>query len=104
MIYFNQEVGKLLLRVEPIVFGGNTLHLSEKQDSGSKRLTAPPPKNGGMFVPRAATSRPRAGLGHARKPIVNKATGQASTPGPSSTQNGGAKNQDEFRKMLAGKS
>ena len=87
-----QEAGKLLLRSEPIIFNDHTLQLSEEgPDLASNRPTAPPPKTGGLFVPRAAASRPRAGLGNPRKRVV----GSTSTGAES-------KGQDEFRKMLEG--
>ncbi|KZP31530.1 hypothetical protein FIBSPDRAFT_776202 [Athelia psychrophila] len=102
------EAGKLLLRTEPLVFNGNTLRLSEETSSGTgrSRPAAPLPKTGGMFVPRAAKSRPRAGLGAARKSIPAAQTTPApsiSAPSTSATsipQQG--RGQDDFRKMLSG--
>ncbi|KAH6912804.1 RNA-binding protein Prp24 [Coprinopsis sp. MPI-PUGE-AT-0042] len=94
------EAGKLLLRTEPIVFGDKTLQLSEDGKEGAVS-TGPPPKAGGMFVPRrAGGSRPRAGLGHARAPPPARpaATGDSASPGSTS----GNRGQDDFRKMLLG--
>ena len=59
----------------------------------------------GMFIPRAAASRPRAGLGHARKPPAGGAAKPA--PGASAAGSGASgskpaegRGQDDFRKML----
>ncbi|KAG6850068.1 hypothetical protein H0H93_001618 [Arthromyces matolae] len=101
------EAGKLLLRTDPILFRGNTLQFSEEgPDSVAIRSAAPPPKAGGLFVPRAATSRPRAGLGHARKPLPS-AHSQAHPSNPKNTEKKSTtsdqgKGQDDFRKMLDG--
>ncbi|KAG6918338.1 hypothetical protein DXG01_015197 [Tephrocybe rancida] len=98
--YHEQEAGKLLLRTDPIIFNGNTLKLSEEgRDGAVARSAAPPPKAGGLFVPRSAASRPRAGLGHTRKPAP-----KPSAPGahnqPAAGPSGQGKGQDDFRKML----
>ncbi|KAG5726870.1 hypothetical protein E4T56_gene1120 [Termitomyces sp. T112] len=101
------EAGKLLLRTNPIIFNGNTLQLSEEgRDGATTRLAAPPPKTGGLFVPRAAASRPRAGLGHARKPAPApkiSATIASANQTSSSSQASQGKDQDDFRNMLGGK-
>ncbi|KIJ64460.1 hypothetical protein HYDPIDRAFT_111787 [Hydnomerulius pinastri MD-312] len=101
------EAGKLLLRTEPIVFNGINLQISEETQSGSSRSqpAAPPTNAGGMFIPRAAGSRPRAGLGRARKPGLGATKPSAAT---SNMQEGGSaassgakgRDQDDFRKML----
>ncbi|KAF8073869.1 hypothetical protein FPV67DRAFT_1479613 [Lyophyllum atratum] len=100
------EAGKLLLRSEPVTFNGNILEFSEEGRTGGPiRRAAPPPKTGGLFVPRAAVSRPRAGLGHARKPAVQKAASSSSAPSTqpaTASQSEGKKGQDDFRKMLGG--
>lgn len=91
------EAGKLLLRTEPIVFNDHTLQLSEddRQDK-----SAPPPKAGGMFVPRkAGPSRPKAGLGFTR--AKGKGESSAGAAGGSGTA-AGAKGQKDFRNMLMG--
>jgi squamous cell carcinoma antigen recognized by T-cells 3 len=100
-----QEAGKLVLRTEPILFNNKTLQLSEEIQGGLSRSrpSAPPAKTGGLFVPRAAVSRPRAGLGQARKPGIGAkavATATPSTGGTSRPQQG--RGQDDFRKMLTG--
>ncbi|KII83027.1 hypothetical protein PLICRDRAFT_180796 [Plicaturopsis crispa FD-325 SS-3] len=100
------EAGKLLLRSEPIVFGENTLTFSEEGRDGpsGSRPAAPPPKTGGLFVPRAAVSRPRAGLGHSKK-LGSGINAQHAVPGPSNGQPSQPKQgkaQDDFRKMLGG--
>ncbi|THH19088.1 hypothetical protein EW146_g2006 [Bondarzewia mesenterica] len=84
------DVGKMLLLSEPIIFHGQALQLSESSDKPSGSST------GGLFVPRAAKSRPRAGLGHVRKPPV------ASSMEGTSTQSQQNKGQDDFRKMVMG--
>ncbi|KAF9468618.1 hypothetical protein BDZ94DRAFT_1279703 [Collybia nuda] len=97
------EVGKLLLRTEPIVFCSNTLQISEDgRDGALKRQGAPPPKTGGLFVPRATVSKPRAGLGHTRKRLVQPPGAQTVSvaPGESSGSKSSPKGQDDFRKML----
>ncbi|TFK40639.1 hypothetical protein BDQ12DRAFT_601697 [Crucibulum laeve] len=94
------DAGKLLLRTEPIIFNGNILQLSEEgKDGASARSAAPPPKAGGLFVPRrAAVSRPRAGLGHTRAAVgTTPAAKPSATPQASSSS---GKGQDDFRKML----
>lgn len=105
-----QEAGKLLLRTEPIIFNDKPLELSEESQSGQShsRPAAPPTKTGGLFVPRAAASRPRAGLGPPRKPGIGAGT-KGSAPAPSnavdSTQRSQpqqGRGQDDFRKMLSG--
>lgn len=97
----------MLLRSEPLIFNGKTLRLSEEtfNGSGKSRPAAPPPKTGGMFVPRAAKSRPRAGLGAPRKPglgtQVTPLPSASSASAPSVPPQG--RGQDDFRKMLGGK-
>ncbi|KZT27355.1 hypothetical protein NEOLEDRAFT_1060705 [Neolentinus lepideus HHB14362 ss-1] len=88
------EAGRLLLVPDSIIFNGATLQISE-ETGPSSRPAAHQPKAGGLFVPRAAVSRPRAGLGRERKTTVVPAR-QAST----SKGSQGAKGQDDFRKML----
>lgn len=108
---FIQEVGKLLLRSEPIVFNGNTLQLSEETPTSGlsrARPAAPPSKTGGMFVPRAAKSRPRAGLGAPRKPGLGAQSTSASSSNSAPISNTSSapqqgRGQDDFRKMLSGK-
>ncbi|KIK08003.1 hypothetical protein K443DRAFT_1909 [Laccaria amethystina LaAM-08-1] len=98
------EAGKLLLRTEAVVFNGHTLELMEEgRDGSSTRASAPPPKAGGLFVPRrAAVSRPRAGLGHARAAVASKSTTQdrGAASQASSSKASSGKGQDDFRKML----
>lgn len=92
------EAGKLLLRTEPIILDGNVLQFSEEYAGPSRgQPAAPPPETRGMFVPRAAGSRPRAGLGRARKPGVTQAPPNSNAQPP---EQKGKKGQDDFRKML----
>ncbi|KAF8707756.1 RNA recognition motif, partial [Rhizoctonia solani] len=96
------DVGKLLLLTEPITFNGVALGLSE--ESASKA----PSKPNAAFVPRAAGSRPRAGLGSKKAGIGAISASNpppASVPAPASAPSAGGsgKNQDDFRNMLLGK-
>ena len=107
----HQEAGKLLLRPESIVFGGNKLQIVAESTTGAPtdRPLAPPAANTGLFVPRAAVSRPRAGLGSKQRGL---GSGQApgfvaassSTASASQATNAetSKKGQDDFRKMLLG--
>ncbi|KAG8214448.1 hypothetical protein J3R82DRAFT_9471 [Butyriboletus roseoflavus] len=97
------EAGKLLLRPEPIVFNGINLEIHEEALSSSTRAqpATAPTSAGGLFVPRTAASRPRAGLGRARKPGIgaSKPRGGAANNTQGAAKLGG-KGQDDFRKML----
>lgn len=87
-----------------MVFNGHTLELTEEgRDGSSTRASAPPPKARGLFVPRrAAVSRPRAGLGHARAAVTSISTTQdrGAASQASSSKASSGKGQDDFRKML----
>ncbi|EIN12540.1 hypothetical protein PUNSTDRAFT_81810 [Punctularia strigosozonata HHB-11173 SS5] len=94
------EAGKLMLLVEPINFNGQELQFSEdlpppRGAAGARGKAAKAPA--GLFVPRAAASRPRAGLGHARRPAGATASAGAGAP---ASQPQPPKGQDDFRKML----
>ncbi|KAJ7600967.1 hypothetical protein C8J56DRAFT_813965 [Mycena floridula] len=94
------EAGKLLLRTEPLIFSGATLQVSE---DGKTDVAAAGPTAG--FVPRAAKSRPRAGLGSKKKPVaIPPPTADPRTDASSSKPSVPAKSkgQDDFRKMLGG--
>ncbi|KAK7469083.1 Splicing factor [Stygiomarasmius scandens] len=99
------EAGKLLLQTEPIVFNGATLQLLEESQA---KTNANGPDTSGLFVPRTAASRPKAGIGHKRKvvqpihsaPSESKSNADASS---SSAPPASKKGQDDFRKMLDGK-
>ncbi|KAI0366626.1 RNA-binding protein Prp24 [Pilatotrama ljubarskyi] len=106
------EAGKLLLRPDSIVYNGNTLQIVAENTTGppTSRPIAPPSANTGLFVPRNAVSRPRAGLGSRQRglgtaQIASQASGassNASASGSSASNGGGSKGQDDFRKMLLG--
>ncbi|KAI0700046.1 RNA-binding protein Prp24 [Cerioporus squamosus] len=104
------EAGKFLLRQDSIVFNGAKLEIVPEATSGpaTSRPIAPPAANTGLFVPRAAVSRPRAGLGSKQrgtKPAQAPSAAAASSgpsAGTSAANGGGAKGQDDFRKMLLG--
>jgi hypothetical protein len=105
MLTYLQEAGKLLLRTEPLLFSDTVLKISEEKLSGPSRSrpSAPPAKTGGLFVPRAAVSRPRAGLGHARKHGIGAGAKSMTTATAStSTTSSQGRGQDDFRKMLTG--
>ncbi|RPD62808.1 RNA-binding protein Prp24 [Lentinus tigrinus ALCF2SS1-6] len=100
------EAGKLLLRPDSIVFNGATLEIVAEATSGpaTARPIAPPAANAGLFVPRAAVSRPRAGLGSKQRGIKPAQASNAAASGSSAAaaNGGGGKGQDDFRKMLLG--
>ncbi|KAI0795287.1 hypothetical protein BC629DRAFT_315116 [Irpex lacteus] len=111
------EAGKLLLLAEPIIFNEKTLQLSEESlekappapragpsGSGSSASTSTP---GGLFIPRTAVSRPRAGLGSKKTRTTTTVSATSAVSGGSgvasaSARAGSAKGQDDFRKMLGG--
>ena len=106
----HQEAGKLLLRPESIVFGGNKLQIVAESTTGAPtgRPLAPPSANAGLFVPRAAVSRPRAGLGSKQRglgsgqaPGFVAASGSTASASQATTETS-KKGQDDFRKMLLG--
>ncbi|KAH0831905.1 hypothetical protein J3R83DRAFT_12788 [Lanmaoa asiatica] len=97
------EAGKLLLRPEPIVFNGINLEISEEglESSTRPQPAAAPTSAGALFVPRTAASRPRAGLGRARKPGIGAPKRQGGIANDTQeTAKLGGKRQDDFRKML----
>lgn len=92
-------MGRLLLRTEPILFGGKTLELSE--DMPTSRMKEGTAKNVGpaLFKPRnLGPSKPKAGLGFKKSPIVGRSNESSSSAPPVPIS--GAKGQDDFRKML----
>ncbi|KAH8114308.1 hypothetical protein DFH11DRAFT_1593741 [Phellopilus nigrolimitatus] len=94
------DAGRLLLLPKPLQLGGQVLSISEELPEGpSKRVSAPPPKTGGsgMFVPRAAASRPRAGLGSMKK-VMQKSARNSTNDVPGTPSAG--KGQNDFRKLL----
>lgn len=107
---YPQEVGKLLLRPDSIVFNGKTLQIVAESATGpatSSRPLAPPAANSGLFVPRSAVSRPRAGLGSKQRGLgtarVSGLAAASTSSAPLNAASGGAgKGQDDFRKMLLG--
>lgn len=89
----------MLLRTEPIIFGGNALKLGE--DVFSSRSSQAPNQTKGttLFAPRKlGPSKPRAGLGFKKeRPSDSNVTAAGSSSA------GSGKGQDDFRKMLLGK-
>lgn len=94
-----------LLLIPDLEFNGMRLRFSEAEDTPAK---APNTRTAaaGIFIPRTAASRPRAGLGRARNPPPAAGTTQAlETKSQTSSGDKGAvqgKAQDDFRKMLPG--
>lgn len=105
------DAARLLLLPDPLEFNGVRLRFSEGEDAPAKARKAPAAA-GGMFIPRSAASRPRAGLGRPRNPPSAAATTSTLTPAApetkSQTSSSGdkapaqGKAQDDFRKMLLG--
>ncbi|KAH9985865.1 hypothetical protein BJV77DRAFT_1031067 [Russula vinacea] len=101
------EAARLLLLPDPLEFNGVRLRFSEGDDPPAKAHSAPKAAAAsGMFIPRTAASRPRAGLGRARKPppaagtpVAPETTPQTSSGDKAAVQ---GKAQDDFRKMLLG--
>lgn len=98
------DAARLLLLPDPLEFNGVRLRFSESDDSPAKASNTRTAASG-MFIPRTAPSRPRAGLGRARKPPP--AAGTPAAPEMSQTSSGDkatvqGKAQDDFRKMLLG--
>lgn len=101
----SQEVGKLALMAEPILFSENELKITEESAEADSRAAPStlPSSGGGLFVPRTAASRPRAGLGHKKKLGTGVTQTQTADASTSASVKAGAKGQDDFRKMLGGK-
>jgi hypothetical protein len=90
-----QDVGRVLLSTEPIVFGGNTLEIDE--NIRAKGNVATP--SGPLFKPRnLGPSRPKAGLGFKKTRVIERSAEEARAS--TSSNGGGGKGQDDFRKML----
>ncbi|EJT99026.1 hypothetical protein DACRYDRAFT_24111 [Dacryopinax primogenitus] len=104
------DAGKLTLSSDRIVVNGHPLEVLEESAAQAVRPAAG--SSTGMFAPRTAGPRPKAGLGH--KGTAGRATraaagSQASAGRAGITSNSGAvngagtnKGQDDFRKMLSG--
>jgi hypothetical protein len=91
----------MLLQTAPIEYDGHPLHFAEEVHGKERRtIAAQPTQTPNIFVPRKAASKPKAGIGAARRsPVVSQVP---TNPTPSSsTQNGqSGRSQDDFRKML----
>lgn len=104
------DAARLLLLPDPLEFNGVRLRFSEGEETPAKARNASTAASG-MFIPRYAASRPRAGLGRARNPPpAAAAAGTSSAPEAKSQASSGdkapiqgSKAQDDFRKMLLGK-
>ena len=102
------DAARLLLLPNPLEFNGVRLRFSESEETPAKARSASTAASG-MFVPRHAASRPRAGLGRARNPPpAAAAAGSSLAPEAKSQTSSGEKGgiqgkaQDDFRKMLLG--
>ncbi|KAF5315056.1 hypothetical protein D9619_007334 [Psilocybe cf. subviscida] len=99
------DAGRLLLRTEPITFGGNTLELSEDVPSARSAGFSSQSDSASVFKPRRVGGpKPKAGLGFKKGPVVvNRAEGStapAASAQSTTAKPGGGKGQDDFRKML----
>jgi hypothetical protein len=97
------DAARLLLLHDPLEFNGVRLRFSEGEDVPAKTHNAPA-ATGGMFIPRSAASRPRAGLGRARNapPVAGTPAAGPQTPSGGDKAPSEGKGQDDFRKMLLG--
>lgn len=100
------DAARLLILPDPFEFNGVQLRFSEAEGVHAKARNAPA-ATGGIFIPRNAASRPRAGLGRARNPppaatpaAPPAAAGSQASSGNNVSAQGKA--QDDFRKMLLG--
>ena len=94
----HQEAGKFLLRTESITFNDKVLQISEEAQTSGRSANKTVP-----FAPRAAISRPRAGLGHKRAGAQPGGPSQNPPDFTSGSSTATNKSQDDFRKMLGGK-
>ena len=100
------DAARLLLLPDPLEFNGVRLRFSESDDTPAKARNVQTAATSGVFIPRNAASRPRAGLGRARNPPP--ATSTSAAPETISQTSSGdkaaaqGKAQDDFRKMLLG--
>ncbi len=101
------DAARLLLLPDPLEFNGVRLRFSEGEETPTKARIAPTAASG-MFIPRNAASRPRAGLGRARNPPPAAVAGTPAVAETKSQALSGekapvqGKAQDDFRKMLLG--
>lgn len=102
------DAARLLLLPDPLEFNGVRLRFSEGEETPAKARNAPTTARG-MFIPRHAASRPRAGLGRTRNPPPAAAVAGTSSAPVAKTQTSSGdkapiqgKAQDDFRKMLLG--
>jgi squamous cell carcinoma antigen recognized by T-cells 3 len=103
------DAARLLLLPDPLEFNGVRLRFSEGEETPAKARNASTAASG-MFIPRTAASRPRAGLGRQRNlPPASAVVGTSSAQEAKSQTSSGdkattqGKAQDDFRKMLGGK-
>lgn len=102
------DAARLLLLPDPLEFNGVRLRFSEGEETHAKARNASTAASG-LFIPRNAASRPRAGLGRARNPPPAAATVSTSSASEAKSQTSSGdkatiqgKAQDDFRKMLLG--
>jgi squamous cell carcinoma antigen recognized by T-cells 3 len=102
------DAARFLLLPDPFEFNGVRLRFSEGEETPVKARNASTAASG-LFIPRNAASRPRAGLGRTRNPPpAVAAAGTSSDPEANAQTSSGdkaliqGKAQDDFRKMLLG--
>jgi squamous cell carcinoma antigen recognized by T-cells 3 len=101
------DAARLLLLPDPLEFNGVRLRFSEGEETTKARNA--PTAASGIFIPRKAASRPRAGLGRARNPPPAAVAGTSAVAETKSQASSGekapvqGKAQDDFRKMLLGR-
>jgi len=79
------------------VFGGNTLKLSDNMPAS--RTKGARNVDPGLFKPRNfGPSKPKAGLGFKKTPVIDRGDGSSSSAPVASIS--GGKGQDDFRRML----
>lgn len=94
-----------MLHTEPIEFNGNVLEILAENIIGSNaRAPTVPPTTSGMFLPRNAVSRPRAGLGMKKRvqPAITAGSSSSATPSQTQRVQTEKRGQDDFRRMLNG--
>lgn len=91
-----------MLRTEPIVFGGNTLELSEDVPTLRSSGASNQSEGSTLFKPRRlGPSKPKAGLGFKKSGNLGRPDTMASVPSTSNVASSSkGKGQDDFRKML----
>ncbi len=81
------------------MFGGNTLKLSDNMPASRTKGGTARNVDPGLFKPRnLGPSKPKAGLGFKKTPVIGRGDESSSSAPVASISSG--KGQDDFRKML----